>query len=99
MTARTDFAVLGTQRIARDMGVLFHHPISRPARLVGTVDATRDSGRPTPRSLEQCRGMQRSSTAVLALADAPPPYTRADKVLFALGAVLLVGLPIFCHFN
>jgi hypothetical protein len=99
MSARTDFAVLGTERIARDMGVLFHHPLSRPARFVGSVDATRDSERLTPRSLEQCRGMQRSSTAVLELADAPPAYTLADKVLFVIGAVLFIGLPFFCHFT
>lgn len=73
--------------------------LSRPARFVGSVDATRDSSRRTPRSLDQCRGMQRSSTAVLIDPNAPPAYTLADKVLFVLGAVLFIGIPVFCHFN
>ncbi len=77
---------------------LFHAPMTE-SRMVGSVDATRDSARPTPRSLDQCRGMQRSSTAVLVPADAAQRFTRADKVLFILGAVLMVGLPLYCHFN
>ena len=74
-------------------------PLSRPARFVGTVDATRDSGRPAPRSLEQCRGMQRSGAAWIVPMDAPRPYAVHDWILFAIGAAVLVGLPIFCHFN
>ena len=73
--------------------------LTRPARFVGTVDATRDSARLTPRSLEQCLGMQRSSTAVLITPDAEPPFTVTDRIVIAFGAVLIVGLPIFSYFN
>ncbi|XXQ53881.1 hypothetical protein ACA040_002563 [Xenophilus aerolatus] len=62
---------------------------------VGTVDATRDSRRPTPRSLEQCQGMQRSSTARIEPIGAAQPMSIAEKAVLvasALGGLFVLFL-------
>lgn len=80
------------------MNTATHHPLSTPATFVGRADATRESTRPTPRTLEQCMGQQRSSTAVVVPMDADEPMHPADRIvviaclLGAAAAVVLVAI-------
>lgn len=64
--------------------------LSAPATFVGTVDATRDHGRPAARTLEQCAGAQRSSTARIEPIGAAQPMSLADKAVLAASS--LAGL-------
>lgn len=70
-------------------------PLSTPARLVGTVDATRDSHRPVARCLEQCQGHQRSSVARIIPMDARAPVPLGHRLAPWAGGAALVALVAF----
>lgn len=60
-----------------------------PAEFVGTVDATRDTGRATARSLCQTQGHQRSSTAVIVPMGAAEPIPAHEWALYLVGVIAL----------
>lgn len=70
-------------------------PLSAPARFVGTVDATRDSSLPTARSLEQCKGHQRSATAHIVPMEAEAPLPLGHRVAPWAGLTALVAMYAF----
>ncbi|RYF81157.1 MAG: hypothetical protein EOO29_11500 [Comamonadaceae bacterium] len=70
-------------------------PLSAPAVRMPAVDGTHDSARPVARTLEQCAGGQRSSTARIETKDAQAPMHIADRIVLlgsAAGGLALAGM-------
>lgn len=76
------------------MNTLFHTPLSAPAERAGFVDATRDSGRATARSLEQLQGNQRSAVAQIVPMDADEPMHPADVFVIRWSVRVLIALAL-----
>lgn len=79
------------------MNSLNHTPLTAPRQFVGTVDATRDTGRATARTLEQLQGNQRSAVARIEPMPDPARAHRAADV--ALYVVAVIGIAAALAFN
>ncbi|RYF59466.1 MAG: hypothetical protein EOO27_09255 [Comamonadaceae bacterium] len=74
---------------------VFPVPLPAPARLVGTVDASRERPTPIPRTLEQAFGPAAQSGVLIAMDDDKPmhPADRlVTRVSVVCGALLLICL-------
>lgn len=80
------------------------HPLSLRAsnrrEFVGTVDATRDTGRATARTLEQVQGNQRSAVArIEPMADPARVHRAADVALYLVAVIGIAAALVFNNWS
>ncbi|MGJ7611111.1 MULTISPECIES: hypothetical protein [unclassified Variovorax] len=78
------------------MITLIHTPLSAPARLVGSVDATHERCTPCPRTLAQAFGETNAGGVIVPMDDTARPHRAADTVLYIVG---LFGIAMALAFN
>lgn len=76
------------------MSALFHTPLSAPARLIGSVDATHERCTPCPRTLAQAFGETNAGGEIVPMADPVRSHRAADWALYivAVLALVVIGL-------
>lgn len=75
------------------MSALFPVTLSAPAKLVGTVDATRDRATPTPRTIEQAFGPA-ARGAVVEPMDADEPISLGERAVIIASAGCAAALAL-----
>lgn len=81
------------------MITLIHTPLSAPARLVGSVDATHERTTPCPRTLAQAFGETNAGGVIVPMADPVRPHHAADTVLYIVGVIGIAAALVFNNWS
>jgi hypothetical protein len=82
--------------LERNYAGLVRQPLSKPATFAGTVDATRERGAATARTIEQAFGPGASTALVKYAESCDAAATRAHNVTTLISAVIAVATIVAC---